>query len=378
MTVAEPERARAATYTDAKTITSGPIRIIMAGDSLTRTYAANSADQSGWGQVLAQFLTSDAAVDNTLANGGRSSRSFYNELGRWDQVRQRLMAAKTAGVPAFVFIMFGHNDQKKIGDTDGRDFLSFASQNQNGTVAGTYYDYLERYIVETRDLGGIPILFTPFVRQYLAGSPLAVTTAGLHNIMALNAGETTARGDYPAAAKAIAAKHDVPIVDITSWSKTMVEAHAAASSLGYVYISGDQTHVRNLGALLMAEEAVRALNAQGILTGHSKPAAARLMIDTSTLPFGGIFSGNMLDKSFMITPYKDVTGTITITAPARLRRVDQRHRLGPDRDHRAATRPTWAAWCPCASVRANRSPTAASSPSRTRRSRPTTATRFPT
>ena len=66
----------------------------------------------------------------------------------------------------------------------------------------------------------------------------------------------------------------------------------------------------------MAEEAVRALNAQGILTGHAKPAAARLMIDTSTLPFGGIFSGNMLDKSFMLTPFKDVSGTITITAPA--------------------------------------------------------------
>jgi len=317
VTVAEPERARATTYTDAKAITSGPIRIIMAGDSLTRTYAANAADQAGWGQVLAQFLTSDAAVDNTLANGGRSSRSFYNELGRWDQVKARLTAAKTAGVPAFVFIMFGHNDQKKVGDTDGPSYLTFASHNQNGTVAGTYFDYLERYIVETRELGGIPILFTPFVRQYLEGSPSTVTTAGRHNITATYAGETAPRGDYPAAAAAVAAKHDVPIVDITSWSKTMVEAHAATGSLKYVYIAGDQTHVRNLGALLMAEEAVRALNAQGILTGHAKPAVpARLMVDTSTLPFGGIFSGNMLDKSFMLTGFKDVSGTITVTAPA--------------------------------------------------------------
>ena len=317
VTVAEPERARATTYTDAKAITSGPIRIIMAGDSLTRTYAANAADQAGWGQVLAQFLTSDAAVDNTLANGGRSSRSFYNELGRWDQVKARLTAAKTAGVPAFVFIMFGHNDQKKVGDTDGPSYLTFASHNQNGTVAGTYFDYLERYIVETRELGGIPILFTPFVRQYLEGSPSTVTTAGRHNITATYAGETAPRGDYPAAAAAVAAKHDVPIVDITSWSKTMVEAHAATGSLKYVYIAGDQTHVRNLGALLMAEEAVRALNAQGILTGHAKPAVpARLMVDTSTLPFGGIFSGNMLNKSFMLTGFKDVSGTITVTAPA--------------------------------------------------------------
>jgi len=316
VTVAEPSRAKAASYVDAKTITSGPIRIITAGDSLTRTYTANSADQAGWGQVLSQFLTADAAVDNTLSNGGRSSRSFYNEIGRWNQVKLRLMAAQTAAVPTFVFIMFGHNDQKKVTDTDGPDYLTFADHNQNGTVAGTYYDYLERYIVETRELGGIPILFTPFVREYLEGAPSTVTIAGQHNITAPYAGETAARGDYPAAAKAIAAKHDVPIVDITSWSKTMVAAHAAAGSLPYVYISGDQTHVRNLGALLMAEEAVRALNAQGILTAYAKPSTPRLMMDTSTIAFGGIYSGNMLDRSFLLSSFKDVSGTITITAPA--------------------------------------------------------------
>jgi lysophospholipase L1-like esterase len=316
VTVAEPNRPRAATYTDAKSITSGPVKIIMVGDSLMRTYAANAADQTGWGQVLGQFLTADAAVDNGLANGGRSSRSFYNESGRWDQVKARLMTARTAGTPAFVFIMFAHNDQKKTTDTDGPLYLTFASNNQNGTVAGTYYDYLERYIVETRDLGGIPVLFTPFVREYLEGSPATVTIAGQHNITAPYTGETTARGDYPAAAKAIAAKHDVPIVDITAWSKTMVEAHAASNTLPYVYISGDQTHIRDLGALLMAEEAVRALNAQGILTAYAKPAAPRLMMDSSTLAFGGIYTGNTLDKSFILSGFKDVTGTITIMPPA--------------------------------------------------------------
>lgn len=316
VTVSEPNRARAATYADAKAVTSGPIKIIMVGDSLMRTYAVNTADQTGWGQVLGQFLTTDATVDNTLSNGGRSSRSFYNEVGRWDQVKARLTAARTAGTPAFVFIMFAHNDQKKTTDTDGPLYLTFASNNQNGTVAGTYYDYLERYIVETRDLGGIPVLFTPFVREYLTGSPATVTIEGQHNITVPYAGETTARGDYPAAARAIAAKHDVPIVDITAWSKTMVEAHAATNTLPYVYISGDQTHIRDLGALLMAEEAVRALNAQGILTAYAKPATARLMLDTSALAFGGIYTGNTLDRSFIISGFKDVTGTITITAPA--------------------------------------------------------------
>ena len=40
------------------------------------------------------------------------------------------------------------------------------------------------------------------------------------------------------------------------------------------------------------------------------------MLDTSTLAFGGIYAGNTLDKSFRLSPFKDVSGTITITAPA--------------------------------------------------------------
>jgi lysophospholipase L1-like esterase len=67
VTIAEPQRTRATSYVDAKSITGGPVTIITAGDSLTRTYAANTADQAGWGQVLSQFFTSDVTVDNTLS-----------------------------------------------------------------------------------------------------------------------------------------------------------------------------------------------------------------------------------------------------------------------------------------------------------------------
>ena len=183
-------------------------------------------------------------------------------------MKLRLTAARTAGVPAFVFIMFGHNDQKKVTDTDGPSYLTFASNNQNGTVAGTYYDYLERYIVETRELGGIPILFTPFVRQYLEGSPAASPSPG-----STTSWRCTRARPPPAATIRRRRRRSPPNTTSPSstsrrgarrWSKrTPLRAR-----LPYVYISGDQTHVRNLGALLMAEEAVRALNAQGILTGH--------------------------------------------------------------------------------------------------------------
>jgi lysophospholipase L1-like esterase len=315
VTIPEPARSRATSTTDPRSITSGPIRIIMCGDSLMRTYVPNAADQTGWGQVLGQFLTSDATVDNTYPNGGRSSRSFYNEVGRWNVVKSLLATMQASGTPTFVFIQFGHNDEKKLTDTNGADYLTFASQNQNGTVAGTYYDYLERYIVETRELGGIPVLLTPFVREYLSGSPATVTAQGQHDITVPYAAETTARGDYPAAMRAVAAKHDVPLVDITAWSKTMVEARSAEGTLGYVYISSDQTHVRNLGALLIAQEAIRALNEQGILTSYTRQVSPRLMLDAGSLGFGGLYVGNTLEKFFTITPFGGVSGTITITAP---------------------------------------------------------------
>jgi lysophospholipase L1-like esterase len=315
VTIPEPNRPRADLYIDARSITSGPVNVLMCGDSLMRTYVPNADDQAGWGQVLDQFLNTTVTVDNSFPNGGRSSRSFYSEAGRWDRVKASLAAARTAGTPTFVLIQFAHNDQKKTTDTDGPDFLTFASHNQNGTVAGTYYDYLERYIVETRELGGIPILVTPVVRENLEGSPATINATGLHNITQPYPGETAARGDYPAAMKAVAAKHDVPIVDITAWSKDIVEARAAASTLGYFYIAADHTHIRELGALLVAQEVVRALNEQGILTSYAKSAPARLMMDTSTLPFGGIFVGQSIDSSFRLTPFGDASGTITITAP---------------------------------------------------------------
>lgn len=316
VTVSEPNRPKATTYVDAKSITSGPVNILMCGDSLMRTYIANADDQTGWGQILSEFLTTDVTVNNTISAGGRSSRSFYNEVIRWNAVKAALAAAQTAGTPTFVFIMFGHNDQKKATDDAGPSYLTFASQNPNGTVAGTYYDYLERYIVETRALGGIPILLTPFVRIDLEGTPATVSAKGQHNITVAYAGEATPRGNYPAAMKAVGAKHDVPVVDTTSWSKTMVDARVAAGTQSYVYIPSDQTHVRKLGALLIAEEAMRSLNAQGILTNYAKTPAAKVMLDPYSRAFGSTPIGTTADRTFRISPYGNVTGTILVTAPS--------------------------------------------------------------
>ena len=96
----------------------------------------------------------------------------------------------------------------------------------------------------------------------------------------------------------------------------MVEAHAASSTLPYVYISGDQTHVRTWARCSWPRRRPARSPRKASSTSYAKPPAPRLMLDSSNLAFGGIFAGNTLDKSFMVSAYKDATGTITITAPA--------------------------------------------------------------
>ena len=55
------------------------IQIVMCGDSIMRTYSAADGDETGWGQVLQFYFDTGVYVNNTLSNGGRSSKSFYYE-----------------------------------------------------------------------------------------------------------------------------------------------------------------------------------------------------------------------------------------------------------------------------------------------------------
>jgi len=315
VTVLEPSRVATTDAVAPSSVTGGNIQIIMCGDSLMRTYEMTyGGDQCGWGQVLQNFFNSDVSVDNTISMGGRSSRSFYNETSRWAVVKQKLAANRDAGIPTFVFIQFAHNDQKSIA-SGGLAYLTFARYNQNGTVAGTYYDYLERYIVETRELGGIPVFFTPFVRKYFSGS--TITDKGKHNITEIYSGETSARGDYPSAMKAIALKHNVPVIDITTWSAGYVEAQYAVDpdNVSYIY-STDDTHTRTLGALRHAEAAVNGLKNLGILASKIIAPDPRLMLDASSINFGDVVVNPYEEsvKNFKMTNFNVTDGTLTVTS----------------------------------------------------------------
>ena len=60
--------------------------------------------ERGWGQSLPAFAAPNVSVKNHAVNG-RSTKSFIDQ-GRWEAVRSQLKQGD------YVFIQFGHNDQK--------------------------------------------------------------------------------------------------------------------------------------------------------------------------------------------------------------------------------------------------------------------------
>ena len=113
------------------------VTVFMIGDSTMANKKLDGGNpERGWGMVLPGFFSEDIRIDNHAANG-RSSRSFISE-GRWEKVISKVKKGD------YVFIQFGHNDEK--------------ADPTRHTDPGTTFD-------ETRAKGGIPVLFNSIVRR---------------------------------------------------------------------------------------------------------------------------------------------------------------------------------------------------------------------
>ena len=312
------------------------IQIVMCGDSIMRTYDPADGDETGWGQVLQFYFDSGVYVNNTLSNGGRSSKSFYYEKGRWENVRAILSERQATGKKTYVFINFGHNDQKYSGNgSTFMNYATYAKENPEGWADvtytkesnvldsydpstapdnGTYQDFLQKYIDETKALGGIPVIFSPFVRCDVSGGK--VTDKGAHNLTAVYANETTARGNYAEAAKETAEANDVTFVDITQLTRDYVDSAVAAGKEKFVYWPNDNTHVRTLGALKICELAMSGIKTEiPELASHAVTPDARILVDANTIDFGRIYPANNTVKSFKVSAFNVTEGKLTITAP---------------------------------------------------------------
>jgi lysophospholipase L1-like esterase len=95
--------------------------------------------------MLPNFFNDEIIIENHAVNG-RSTKSFISE-GRWQAVYDSLKPGD------YVFIQFGHNDQKE-------------NDSSRYTNPHTAYRYnLIQFVEQTREKGAIPILFSSIARR---------------------------------------------------------------------------------------------------------------------------------------------------------------------------------------------------------------------
>ena len=141
------------------------ITIFMIGDStMANKDTTHGKQERGWGMMLQECFDPQRVIIDNHAVNGRSSLSFINE-GRWNKVLEKIHAGD------YVIIQFGHNDEKP--------------QPDRHTEPGSTFDAnLARFVNESRQRGGIPILMNPVVRRNFAeaGDSL-IDTHGLYRVV---------------------------------------------------------------------------------------------------------------------------------------------------------------------------------------------------
>ncbi|MDP3432858.1 MAG: rhamnogalacturonan acetylesterase [Bacteroidota bacterium] len=216
----------------AQEVSENRITVFTIGDSTMANKKAEVAPETGWCQVFPEFVDKTVEIKNRAVNG-RSTKSFISE-GRWKAVLDSLHTGD------YVFIQFGHNDQKNQDST--RYTEPFTSYRIN----------LERFVRETRAKGATPILFTSIVRRKFENGFL-----------------TDTHGNYPAVVRLIAAEMNVPLVDLQLLTAATVNALGdEVSKQIYLWTSPtdkfpegrkDDTHLSVEGASLVAKLAAQQL-----------------------------------------------------------------------------------------------------------------------
>jgi len=202
------------------------ITVFTIGDSTMANKKAQVAPETGWGQVFSAFVDLSVVIKNRAVNG-RSTKNFITE-GRWKSVLDSLHSGD------YVFIQFGHNDQKIQDST--RYTEPFTSYRKN----------LERFVQESREKGATPILFTPIVRRKFVNGFLIDT-----------------HGNYPLVVRQVAAEMNVPLIDLQLLTAGAVTALGdEASKSIYLWTPPtekfpdgrkDDTHLNVEGANLVAK-----------------------------------------------------------------------------------------------------------------------------
>ncbi len=219
--------------------------IFLAGDSTMAVKAVDKRPETGWGEMLGRkFKPGTVKVDNRAMNG-RSTTSFIAE-GRWKQLVDSLRKGD------YVFIQFGHNDQKKDNP------VRYASPED-------YKANLAHFVEDVRSKHAIPILMTSIARRRFEGGKVVQT-----------------HGEYPELVRQVARDHRVTLIDMGNKTEAILASYGELGSkklflhlkpgedANYPKGIEDNTHLSPYGADLVAEAAIAGIREQKIvgLTRH--------------------------------------------------------------------------------------------------------------
>jgi lysophospholipase L1-like esterase len=169
---------------------------------------------NSWGQMLTRFFKPGIAIANH-AESGESLRSSLSA--------RRLDKVLTVMKPGdYLFIQYGHNDEKEKGEGVGA-FTSYKAD-------------LKRFVDGARQHGGIPVLITPVQRRTFDRDGKI----------------TNSHGDYPEAVRQIAKELEVPLIDLNAMSKPLYEAWGIDPSK-LAFAPNDNTHHNNYGSYELAK-----------------------------------------------------------------------------------------------------------------------------
>lgn len=210
--------------------------IYLVGDSTVTDQPYEPA--ASWGQMLPVFCNGDIAIANH-AESGETMKSFITEL-RLAKVLETIKKGD------YLFIQFGHNDQKK-------------QWPQTYVEAETTYrDYLKVFIAEAKLRGATPVLITSMQRRKFDKAGKIENT----------------HGKYPEAVRAVAKEMKVALIDLDPMSVKLYEALGVEKApLAFNDGGKDATHHNNYGAYQLAKCVVQAIRAAKL------PLAAQLVKD---------------------------------------------------------------------------------------------------
>ena len=209
------------------------VTLFLCGDSTV-------VDQDGepwasWGQMIPTWFDENVCIAN-YAESGLTTTSFLNQR-RLNKILDMIKPGD------YVFVEFGHNDEKDKGDNAGA-FLNYATN-------------LRTYISRVKAKKANVVILSPTARRQFDGGKIVNT-----------------HGDYPEAARQVAESEGVYFIDLTALTTELNEAYGSSLSTKFYvhYPAGaygeaalkDNTHFNPFGAYEISKLVVMGLKSLDI------------------------------------------------------------------------------------------------------------------